>query len=227
MNNNLLREMVQRVKTLPTFVRWLLGTGIVFASITIYSGVFSDFMSAKTPVDLVINVTAVIVTIWCFYEVISYSDVKQAINMSHRSWQFVRETVAVLVIVELLPIVIAQCMKLPMQTSDNQASLIQVIYSSPNGLSLLILYTLGLAPFIEEILFRWLPGKLIGMQWWNLAFFGLFFIIIHGPTTIYQVLSYGALAAGLEYIAWRWGVKGSITLHLMINLLAMGSLFTV
>ncbi len=225
--NNGLQEMVNGFKQLPTFVRWLLGTGVTLVGIAIYSGEGADFMRAQTPAGLVIDVAMVIVTIWAFYEFIEYGDVKRSINLPRRSWQFVGEIVAVLVLVELLPWLLAQGFELPIQTSDNQTSLLQVIYSSPNGLSLLILYTLGFAPVIEELIFRWLPGKMIGMQWWNLVFFGVFFVFMHGPTTLYQWFAYGTIAAGLEYTAWRWGVKGSITLHLMINLLAVGSLFTL
>lgn len=206
---------------LDSFGKMLIALGVSLTGFIVYS--LTQTLTAKLfflGLDLVGAVFGLAMAIWVIVPIVN-NDIPRQQTRSLKSWRFVLETIATSIAVRAIPLVVTAILHLSTQVGANQTAINHTMRSNQHGFYFTVILVLALAPAFEEFIFRWLPGKLVGMQWWCLTFFGFMFTLMHSPTTPFLWLNYGVLALGLEIMAYRWGTKGSVITHFLFNATAM------
>lgn len=108
-------------------------------------------------------------------------------------------------------------------TTYNQ-SLLNTQFATLNGKIYVISLGLFLAPFIEELLFRVLPYTIKFLPGARIVSI-IMFTLIHAPKNPFEILIYGTMAIALAACYERYGFWGSWTLHVMLNIVAIGAMF--
>lgn len=144
------------------------------------------------------------------------------------SRKFTKETWFIIVIATVLTVVI-NLVTLPLMKSSN-ANVEALNLVAKNSMVLLIVFTLFVAPILEEIIFRgiFMNWFFIDKPFWSILISGLLFGYVHAPFSantdwIYALskILLGIVLAGVYYRTKN--IKADISVHFLNNFLAIAA----